>query len=144
MHQRSDDRRDLRHRDTRRLRGQARSLARGLGWFSIGLGVVELLGTRALARQLGMEGHETLLRMYGVREAATGMAILADPDRAVWIQGRIAGNALDLVTLLNAWRRDSDAPAIGAAIASVAAVTALDIHCARLFEADDAEQRRAA
>ena len=40
---------------SRRDGGSARALAQGLGWFSIGLGVAELLASERLARFLGME-----------------------------------------------------------------------------------------
>src|SRR5690554_3351626 len=45
-----------------------RSLANGLGLFSIGLGLAELLAPKTLARSLGMEGQERLLQAYGLRE----------------------------------------------------------------------------
>ena len=64
-------------------------LARGLGWFSIGLGLAELLLPRTLARASGLRGRETLLQVYGLREVATGLAILAarDPTPGVWSRG---------------------------------------------------------
>ncbi|MFC7551316.1 hypothetical protein ACFQU7_01900 [Pseudoroseomonas wenyumeiae] len=33
-------------------------MARGLGWFSIGLGLMELFAARSLARSLGMQGQK--------------------------------------------------------------------------------------
>ena len=50
----------------------AEPLAKGLGCFSIALGLMELIAPRTLARTLGMTGSETLLAGYGVREIATG------------------------------------------------------------------------
>ena len=58
------------------------TLARGLGWFSIGLGLAELLAPAQGRRFLGMEEHTGLIRAYGAREIATGIGILtqdADP-----------------------------------------------------------------
>src|SRR6478609_8300231 len=43
----------------------AHSMARGLGWFSIGLGLAELLAPRTLTRGLGMEGNEQIVQAYG-------------------------------------------------------------------------------
>ena len=40
----------------------ALGLAQGLGWFSIGLGVAELVAPEQLARFLGMEEHTQLIR----------------------------------------------------------------------------------
>jgi hypothetical protein len=113
------------------------ALARGLGWFSIGLGLVELLATRRLTRALGMEGQETLVQAYGAREIATGVAILASKDPTPWIWGRVAGDALDLATLatqLNAGNRRWEN--VGVAIAAVAGVTALDILCAQTLSSE--------
>ena len=67
----------------------AHSMARGLGWFSIGLGLAEILAPRALTRGLGMEGHEQIVRAYGVREIATGIGILSSTHPVPWIWGRV-------------------------------------------------------
>ena len=71
------------------------ALARGLGVFSIALGLVEVVAARSLTRALGMEGNEALVRLYGLREIATGVGILASNDPTPWIWGRVAGDALD-------------------------------------------------
>ena len=71
-------------------------LAEGLGWFSIGLGMVELLAARPLGRALGMEDRSELLRAYGAREIVTGVGILTQPDPTPWIWGRLGGDVLDL------------------------------------------------
>ncbi|KAA2238167.1 cyclase dehydrase [Salinarimonas soli] len=115
------------------------ALARGLGWFSIGLGLTELFGARSLTRALGMEGQETLVRAYGVREIATGIGILASEDPTPWIWGRVAGDALDLATLatqLKGGNREREN--IGIAIGAVAGVTALDILCAQTLSQESA------
>ena len=41
---------------TRQARGSAGAMAQGLGWFSLGLGAVELLAPHLLTRALGMRG----------------------------------------------------------------------------------------
>ncbi len=48
-------------------------IARALGWFSIGLGVTELVMAPKLARALGMRGQESLVRAFGAREIAAGV-----------------------------------------------------------------------
>jgi hypothetical protein len=109
-------------------------LARGLGWFSIGLGVVELLAAGPLARLVGLQGRESLLRACGVREIASGIGILASREAApqsaaVW--SRVVGDAMDL-SMLGAAAvapRPQDGHPI-AAMAAVAGVTALDVTCA--------------
>lgn len=107
-------------------------LARGLGWFSIGLGLLELTAARGLCRALGLGGRETLLRAYGVREVATGVAILMSHDPTPWILGRVGGDALDLATLAAGFERGNPRKAnLAAATAAVAGVTALDVVCAQ-------------
>jgi hypothetical protein len=81
-------------------------LARALGWFSFGLGLVELLAPRRLTRALGMEGQENLVRLYGAREIGAGILTLS-LEKEVGLWSRIAGDALDLATLAPALRRDN-------------------------------------
>src|SRR5829696_2844870 len=78
----------------------AKRLARGLGWFSVGLGLAELLAPRAIATISGVSNtHTGLIRLYGLRELASGIAIFAQkkPAEAMW--SRVAGDALDLASL---------------------------------------------
>ena len=72
-----------------------RNVARGLGWFGIGLGLIELLAPRALAKATGLQGRENILRLFGAREIASGVIILAADDPAPWLWVRVAGDALD-------------------------------------------------
>jgi hypothetical protein len=102
-------------------------LARALGWFSIGLGLTELLAPRALTRWLGMEGHETLVRAYGMREIGAGIMTLS-PDKGLGLQSRVAGDALDIATLLAGLRGDNPKrDNVAIALAMVVGVTLLDI-----------------
>lgn len=78
---------------------KSQGLARGLGWFSIGLGVMEVFMPRAITRMLGFRGKKGLVQLYGVREIGTGIAILNSADPTPWIWGRVAGDALDVVTV---------------------------------------------
>jgi hypothetical protein len=113
------------------------ALAQGLGWFSIGLGVAELMAPQQLARFLGMEEHTQLIRAYGAREIATGIGILSQEDPTPWMWGRVGGDVLDLGTLALGLRRDNPQRGnVGIAVAAVAGVTALDIVCAQRLSAD--------
>lgn len=108
------------------------ALAQGLGWFSIGLGVAELVAPEQLARFLGMEEHTQLIRAYGAREIATGIGILTQEDPTPWMWGRVGGDVFDLGTLALGLRRDNPQRGnVGMAVAAVAGVTALDIICAQ-------------
>lgn len=104
------------------------TMARGLGWFSIGLGVAEVVGADQLAETLGMEGNESLIQLYGAREIAQGFGCLGlnPPTPAVW--ARVAGDALDIATL--AAHMTPENPKrhnVGIALAAVIGVTALDV-----------------
>jgi hypothetical protein len=79
----------------------ADNLARGLGWFSIGLGLTELFATHRLARAFGLEGSETLIRVFGLREIGAGMAALST-EKKFGLWSRVVGDAMDLMTLLTA------------------------------------------
>jgi hypothetical protein len=113
----------------RRLNRKAKAerAAIGLGWFSIGLGLTELLFARPLARSMGMKGDEGLLRFYGVREIATGVGILTAEKRAPWIWGRVAGDGLDIATLLARFDDSPRKEGIALALAAVAGATAMDV-----------------
>jgi hypothetical protein len=110
-----------------RASSSAMGLARGLGWFSVGLGLVEMLAPNMLARQMGMEGKEPLLRFYGAREMAAGVGILLSDNPGPWMWGRVAGDALDLATLATGLNDDNPQKGtVAVALAAVAGITALD------------------
>lgn len=102
-------------------------LAKSLGWFSIGLGLAELMAAKRFTRALGMEGQEALLRTYGVRELGAGLVTLS-PDKHFGLWSRVAGDGLDIITLLMAMRhRNPKRKNVGIALAAVMGVTLLDI-----------------
>lgn len=113
-------------------RGQLHTLAKGLGWFSIALGALELMAPRRVSRELGMHDRSGLLGAYGAREIATGVGILASRNPTPWIWGRVAGDVLDAVSLIPAAttpsRKQGNAMA---SLAAVAGVLLLDAYCAR-------------
>lgn len=110
---------------------QPHKLAQALGWFSLGLGAVELLAPGALARFLGVSGRRGLLRVHGLRELASGAGLLSRRRQAPWLWARVAGDALDLATLARALDRSLRRRNVALATAAVAGVTALDVMCAR-------------
>ena len=79
--------------------GPSDRMARNLGWFSLGLGALELLAPERVTRALGMEGHEKLVRAYGAREIGAGILSLSvEKEAGLW--SRVAGDGLDLATLM--------------------------------------------
>jgi hypothetical protein len=120
----------------RKLAGRkaaSHSAACALGWFSIGLGLAELIAPRMLSRFLGLEGREGVLRAYGVREIATGIGILNSSNPEPWVWGRVAGDALDLASLGTGLVRSDNKLGVVAAIGAVAGVTFADIATAQIL-----------
>jgi uncharacterized membrane protein len=116
-------------------------LARGLGWFSIGLGLAEVLAPGGIAKIAGArKGNRTLVRLLGLREIAHGIAILSHrrPVAAVW--SRVAGDALDLGVLAGVYASPGSNKALMTfATANVLTVTALDVITAQLLGRGDNE-----
>lgn len=114
-------------------RGQ--SLAQGLGWFSIGLGLAQVIAPRRMADLIGVEDSDrnaTLMRAMGVREIASGIGIFSQRNDPAFLWGRVVGDALDLALLgaaMTSHRNDRNR-LIGA-VAAVAGATALDVLVAR-------------
>jgi hypothetical protein len=105
----------------------AKRLAVGLGWFSIGLGLAELLATNQLEEWLGVDNAK-LIRAYGVREIAAGAGILMGSRIAPLIWNRVVGDAIDLASLGAGFRsEDANKRNLAIAIGAVLGVTALDI-----------------
>lgn len=107
------------------------ALARGLGWFGIGLGMVELAAPRRLARFLGLDhagdGHHALIRGMGLREIASGVGILGQPRPTAGIWARVGGDVIDLALLGAALGATSRRGRVLASLAAVGGVTALDL-----------------
>jgi hypothetical protein len=119
------------------------ALAVGLGWFSLALGVAELAAPYSVARLIGVTPTDTTintLRAFGAREVGAGLAILAQPDRPTWLWSRVAGDAVDVASLVGAMNAPTtDRSRAMLATAAVLGVTALDVLCARQLsqQADD-------
>jgi hypothetical protein len=105
---------------------QARTMAPALGWFSIGLGLAQLLAPRAMARAVGMAPHDAMMQACGLRELACGVGLLRGPPEP-WLWARAGGDALDLAALALGGRGRGGM----AALAAVAAVAVVDLACAR-------------
>jgi uncharacterized membrane protein len=110
-------------------------LTRFLGWFSIGLGVCEVLRPGAVSRIAGSNNHRNLVRFYGLREIAAGVGILTNPNPGKWLWARVAGDVVDIASIM----KGSEKGVVSTgALAAVASVTALDIYCAKRATAEAA------
>ena len=102
------------------------SMTKGLGWFSIALGVTELFAAKSVAKALGMEGRESLIRAYGIREIGAGMLCLS-PDQKPGMWSRVVGDGVDIATLLTAYKDGNPKKQnVAIALGAVVGVTLLD------------------
>jgi uncharacterized membrane protein len=106
-------------------------LARFLGWFSIGLGLVQLAGTGRFARFIGVKDNgiaPMAVRAVGLREIASGLGILASSRPSPWLWARVAGDVKDLALLASALRsEDNRRGRVAAAMVAVVGVAGLDL-----------------
>jgi uncharacterized membrane protein len=122
--------------------------ARGLGWFSIGLGLAQIGAPRSLARLIGIDDDEdTKNTMFalGLREITSGIGILARPRAAGWVWSRVGGDLMDLALLGKAMGSDrNDRGRLAAATAAVLGVTVVDYMTGRDLsrEGNGGETRR--
>ena len=108
-------------------------LSKFLGWFSLGLGTLELLASRRITTRLGVANPKLVLA-FGAREIAAGLMVLNKPDMAMPVWGRVAGDAMDAAVLATGlrsgnrqWRGAAAAMlfVLGAAALDVAIASAL-------------------
>ena len=106
------------------------SVAQGLGWFSLGLGLAQVVAPSGVARLIGLDDDSrtvALMRAIGMRELASGFGILSQRAEPAWLWGRVAGDAIDLALLGSAMRASgSNRTRTVAAAAAVLGVTMLD------------------
>jgi uncharacterized membrane protein len=122
----------LRQNGARRFNEE--KIARGLGWFSIGLGLAEIVAPRGLAKLIGVRGdYNGLLRMMGAREITSGIGLLTGRQpNANWMWSRVGGDAIDLALLGAAFKlKRSNRNKLAIATAAVAGVAALDAICSQ-------------
>lgn len=121
---------------------EPRQLSKALGWFSIGLGLAELLAPRAVGRVIGMSDRPMLVRLCGLREVITGVGMLSERRPSRWAAARIAGDAMDLALLGTAARKPhTDRARLTLAASAVAGVTAVDIYATqRLRQIDSVHE----
>lgn len=108
-------------------------LTKGLGWFSIGLGLAQVAAPEKIAQLIGIEPkgkRSMLIRLCGLREIAAGIGILFQEKPTTWMQMRVAGDLLDLASLGSVMKSEKDHLSKMAVVAgAVASVTALDVYC---------------
>jgi uncharacterized membrane protein len=107
----------------------AQRRARGLGWFSIGLGLAQIGAPRSVARLIGIrDDDETRNTMFaiGLREITSGLGILSSSRPTGWVWSRVGGDLMDLALLGRSMNDCNDKNRVAAATAAVAGVTLVD------------------
>jgi len=126
-----------------RTASRAEKMAQRLGWFSIALGLTELIAPSLVARLCGGHGkYSGLIRLYGIREIASGLMIFNGGRRpAAGMWSRVAGDAMDLATLgAAAVHPSTNKAGVAFATMNVLAVTAMDLDCAKQLTRESDER----
>lgn len=107
---------------------QEQDLAKFLGWFSVGLGLTEILAPRELARAIGVRDQYGFLPTAGIREIVGGIGILAQRRPTGFLWARVVGDMMDLAFLgANYLSRGTNKQRIAMSMVAVAGVTLLDL-----------------
>lgn len=122
---RADDGRDHASLASRERRAEL------LGWFSVGLGAIEILAPRALAELIGAPydaRKRATMWGLGLREVAAGVGLLTRREPVGWVWSRVFGDVMDLGLLGAAMRSPrANRNRLLAASAAVVGVTVLDV-----------------
>ena len=105
-----------------------RQLSLALGWFSVGVGLLQIFAPRGVGRAIGVGERPIVMRLCGLRELTTGIGLLSERSPAAFAWSRVAGDALNLALLRGALQSpDSSRARIAMAATVMASVTAMDI-----------------
>jgi hypothetical protein len=117
-----------------------KKLGLGLGFFSIGLGLLEVAAPGRIARWLGVEGKpaETVTSLFGGRELLAGAMLLRGPAVSTNVWNRVFGDMMDLAALGLAFGRSDRKGAVAGALAFVGGATLLDVVTARGLDSETA------
>jgi hypothetical protein len=105
----------------------------GLGFFSIGLGLLEVAAPGRLSKWLGVENKtaKRVIGAFGARELLAGGMLLRGPAVSTNVWNRVIGDAIDLAALGLAFSRSERKGAVSGALAFVGGATVLDAITAR-------------
>jgi uncharacterized membrane protein len=120
-----------------------KTVAQALGWFSIGLGLAELVAPRKMAKATGLTNKSGLMPLLGIREITSGVGILASERPSPWLWSRVAGDVMDLAVLGSGCiSNPRNRTRLAIAGAMVAGVTAVDYLCSQEMSAEEKQPGR--
>lgn len=101
----------------------------GLGVFSIGLGLAEVIAPGRIARFLGVDGKtaRNVIAAFGARELLAGGMLLKGPAASTNAWNRVIGDGIDLAALGVAFSKSSRRGAAAGAIGFVVGAAMLDV-----------------
>jgi hypothetical protein len=110
-----------------------KKLGLGLGFFSIGLGLLEVAAPGRLARWLGVDSGtaKTIIALFGAREFLAGGMLMRGPAVSTNVWNRVIGDGIDLAALGLALAKSERKTAVAGALGFVAGATLLDAMTAR-------------
>jgi uncharacterized membrane protein len=107
------------------------TLARGLGFFSLGLGLAQVLAPDRFAEFVGVRPNSqrlTATRAVGARELGAACGLLASPKPVIWPWLRVAGDVMDIGLVGRAFTmRDTRRERAAMAILALVGITAVDV-----------------
>jgi hypothetical protein len=115
----------------------AKRIGLGLGYFSIALGLAEVIAPGRLARLLGLDGSKAArntLFAFGLRELAAGGMLLRGPAVSTNVWNRVIGDVMDAGALGLAFTRSNRKGAVAGALAFVGGAMAADWFAARALD----------
>jgi len=135
--QKNDSYVELKYRSTENM--ATATMAKGIGYFSIALGLAEVFMPSRLGEMAGISSsHRSFLPALGLREIAHGLGILksSKPTTAVWT--RVGGDVLDLAYIGASFiSDDSNKRRLVGSTLAVLGVAALDAYCAAKLSSDN-------
>jgi uncharacterized membrane protein len=128
--------------------GPADPLAKGLGAFSLALGIPQILAPGRMNRMIGVRDDirsRMWMRAVGMREIAAGVAIFSGRRPTEWVWARVAGDTMDLALLGSALRSRSERPvrtltATGAVVGAFAADVVDSVRLSRANGSEPAQE----
>lgn len=106
------------------------TLSGAIGLTAIGLGLAGTFFPRRIANLVGLPASRaSIVTLFGLRELATGYALVSDPTRTPALWGRVAFDLVDMAVLKGAAddHRNPKRDNAHAALTAVLAVAALDL-----------------
>ncbi|MBV9870066.1 MAG: SRPBCC family protein [Frankiaceae bacterium] len=107
------------------------TIARSLGYLSLGLGLSQLLAPRQFAQTIGVRDRSdttTLVRLIGARELLAAAGLLTSRNPAPWVWLRVGGDLMDLALLGRAASaNDNEQDRVSGALAGTVGITAVDV-----------------